>query len=219
VALPQRLLVLEPPLERRPPTRPSRDDREDPPRLGHLGSRAQGGIGARRTRPVLPLSCPRKSEDRFIDRRDAKKRWRAHEGRLHTRSGLFPFQSRFYESSVGRIHYIDEGSGIPILLLHGNPTWSFLYRKIVPRLQDAFRCIAVDYPGFGLSDRPDGYGYTPGEHARVIGELVDHLDLDGFLIMIQDWGGPIGFDIADQASRSRPRDRARQHLVLAGGHP
>lgn len=109
---------------------------------------------------------------------------------------LFPFQSRFYESSVGRVHYIDEGSGIPILLLHGNPTWSFLYRKIVPRLQDGFRCIAVDYPGFGLSDHPDGYGYTPEEHARVIGELVDHLDLDGFLFMVQDWGGPIGFDIA-----------------------
>jgi haloalkane dehalogenase len=110
--------------------------------------------------------------------------------------GLFPFQSRFFESSVGRVHYIDEGAGIPILLLHGNPTWSFLYRKIVPRLQDAFRCIAVDYPGFGLSDRPDGYGYTPDEHANVIGELVDHLDLDGFLLMVQDWGGPIGFDIA-----------------------
>jgi haloalkane dehalogenase len=74
---------------------------------------------------------------------------------------LFPFQSSLYESSAGRVHYIDEGSGIPILLLHGNPTWSFLYRKIIPRLQDAFRCIAVDYPGFGLSDRPDGYGYTP----------------------------------------------------------
>ncbi len=110
--------------------------------------------------------------------------------------GLFPFQSRFYESSVGRVHYIDEGAGIPILLLHGNPTWSFLYRKIVPRLRDAFRCIAVDYPGFGLSDRPDGYGYTPDEHALVVGELVDHLDLNGFLLMVQDWGGPIGFDIA-----------------------
>lgn len=111
---------------------------------------------------------------------------------------LFPFASLFFDSSVGRIHYIDEGAGVPILLLHGNPTWSFLYRKIVPRLQDGFRCIAVDYPGFGLSDRPEGYGYTPEEHARVVGELVDHLDLDGFLMMVQDWGGPIGFDLAIQ---------------------
>ena len=117
-------------------------------------------------------------------------------------SELFPFESRFYESSVGRVHYIDEGSGIPLLLLHGNPTWSFLYRKIVPRLQDAFRCIAVDYPGFGLSDHPDGYGYTPDEHAQPIGELVDHLDLDGFLVMVQDWGGPIGFDIATKRADS-----------------
>lgn len=109
---------------------------------------------------------------------------------------LFPFASRFYESPVGRIHYVDEGSGPPLLLLHGNPTWSFLYRKIVPLLRDDFRCVAVDYPGFGLSDRPDGYGYTPEEHARVVGALVDHLDLDGFLVMVQDWGGPIGFDVA-----------------------
>ena len=113
---------------------------------------------------------------------------------------LFPFASHFHESSLGRVHYIDEGSGVPILLLHGNPTWSFLYRKIVPSLQDSFRCIAVDYPGFGLSDRPDGYGYTPVEHAQVIGELVDHLELDGFLLMVQDWGGPIGFDIATKRS-------------------
>jgi haloalkane dehalogenase len=109
---------------------------------------------------------------------------------------LFPFTSRFYESPVGRIHYIDEGSGIPILLLHGNPMWSFLYRKIVPLLRDDFRCVAVDYPGFGLSDRPEEYGYTPAEHALVIGKLVDHLDLDGFLITMQDWGGPIGLTIA-----------------------
>ena len=90
---------------------------------------------------------------------------------------LFPFASRFYESSVGRVHYIDEGSGVPILLLHGNPTWSFLYRKIVPRLTEGFRCIAVDYPGFGLSDRPESYGYTPEEHARVIGDLVQGMQI------------------------------------------
>lgn len=117
---------------------------------------------------------------------------------------LFPFESRFFESSSGRIHYIDEGDGTTILLLHGNPTWSFLYRKIVPQLKDGFRCIAVDYPGFGLSDRPEDYGYTPGEHSQTIGELVDELDLSGFLIMMQDWGGPIGFSVAlERADRVR----------------
>ncbi|HEX2240750.1 MAG TPA: alpha/beta fold hydrolase [Actinomycetota bacterium] len=117
---------------------------------------------------------------------------------------LFPFESRFFESSAGRVHYIDEGSGSPIVFLHGNPTWSFLYRDIIKGLSDSFRCIAIDYPGFGLSDRPDNYGYTPIEHAQVVGELTDHLDLEGFLMMLQDWGGPIGLKVAcDRAPRVR----------------
>ena len=72
------------------------------------------------------------------------------------------------------------------------------------RLRDRFRAVAVDYPGFGLSERPSGYTYTPAEHARVIGELVDQLDLDGFVTMGQDWGGPISLSIAaDRADRVR----------------
>ena len=87
---------------------------------------------------------------------------------------------------------MDEGSGAPILMLHGNPTWSFLYRGIIVRLRDRFRCVAVDYPGFGLSDRPPGYGYTPAEHAQVVEELVRDLDLTDLIVMGHDWGGPIG---------------------------
>jgi haloalkane dehalogenase len=113
---------------------------------------------------------------------------------------LYPFESRWFESSAGRVHYVDEGEGRVLLLLHGNPTWSFLYRHLISALRDAFRCIAVDYPGFGLSDRPPGYGYTPAEHSRVVGELVDSLELDGFLVMGHDWGGPIGTSVA--AARS-----------------
>lgn len=109
---------------------------------------------------------------------------------------LFPFESRWLESAVGRIHYIDEGAGRPILMLHGNPTWSFLYRGIVTALVDRFRCIAIDYPGFGLSDRPEGYAYTPAEHARVVIELVRDLELSDLVIMGQDWGGPIGIATA-----------------------
>jgi haloalkane dehalogenase len=109
---------------------------------------------------------------------------------------LYPFESRWFNASVGRMHYIDEGSGTPVLLCHGNPTWSFLYRGIVTRLRDRFRCVAVDYLGFGLSERPDRYGYTIDEHARTVGELADHLGLDGFLVMGQDWGGPIGTAVA-----------------------
>jgi haloalkane dehalogenase len=108
----------------------------------------------------------------------------------------FPFESRWFESSVGPVHYIDEGAGRPILFLHGNPDWSFLYRKIVLALGDRFRCIALDYPGFGLSAHPDGYGYTAQEHASVTTELVERLDLQDMIVMGQDWGGPIGMSVA-----------------------
>ena len=111
---------------------------------------------------------------------------------------LFPFQSRWLEIDGIRVHYVDEGAGRPILMCHGNPTWSFLYRKLIGRLQGQFRCVAVDYPGFGLSDRPEGYGYTPAEHAAIVGRLVDQLGLDGFIVMGQDWGGPIGMSVASQ---------------------
>lgn len=118
--------------------------------------------------------------------------------------GLYPFRSRGFDSSQGRVHYIDEGDGPPIVLWHGNPTWSFLYRHIVVALRDRFRCIAPDYLGFGLSDRPAAFGYTIEEHARVAGEFVDHLGLDGYLSMGQDWGGPIGMAVAvERAERVR----------------
>ena len=112
---------------------------------------------------------------------------------------FFPFESRWFDSSVGPIHYIDEGDGRPLLLLHGNPDWSFLYRKIVVGLKDRFRCVALDYPGFGLSVQPDDtYRFTPAEHAVVVRELVEHLDLQDAVVMGQDWGGPIGMDIASR---------------------
>lgn len=109
---------------------------------------------------------------------------------------LFPFESRFFESGAGRVHYVDEGEGPPMLFLHGNPTWSFLYRDVIRELREHFRCVAPDYPGFGLSDRPDAYGYTPKEHARVVLELVRALDLDDLTVVGHDWGGPIGMWLA-----------------------
>lgn len=109
---------------------------------------------------------------------------------------LFPFESRWYEGAGSRVHYVDEGKGRPVVMLHGNPTWSFLYRKVISQLTGEFRCIAVDYPGFGISERPSGYGYTAAEHAQVIGKLVDELGLDGFIVVGQDWGGPIGMTVA-----------------------
>lgn len=112
---------------------------------------------------------------------------------------LYPFESRWFDSSVGPVHYIDEGEGPTVLLLHGNPDWSFLYRKIISALRSEARCVAPDYPGFGLSVHPDGYRYTAAEHADVVLELVEHLDLTDVVVMGQDWGGPIGMDIASRA--------------------
>jgi haloalkane dehalogenase len=108
---------------------------------------------------------------------------------------LYPFESNWFDGTSGRMHYVDDGSGPPILFCHGNPTWSFLYREIIKALRDHFRCIAPDYLGFGLSDRPPGFGYTIEEHAQAVGDLVDHLGLDGYLSMGQDWGGPISMAV------------------------
>jgi haloalkane dehalogenase len=109
---------------------------------------------------------------------------------------LYPFSSRFADVAGARVDYLDEGDGPPLLLLHGNPTWSFLYRDVVKGLRDRFRCIAVDHPGFGLSQPQPGYRFTPAEHADVLEQLVLALDLTGITMMVQDWGGPIGFAAA-----------------------
>ncbi|MER5638561.1 haloalkane dehalogenase [Kitasatospora sp. NPDC002227] len=117
---------------------------------------------------------------------------------------LYPFESRWFDSSAGRVHYIDEGAGPAIVFCHGSPTWSFLYRHIVKSLRGAYRCIAVDHLGFGLSERPVGFGYTIAEHTAVLGELIDRLGLDDFVLMGQDWGGPIGLGAAvSRADRVR----------------
>jgi haloalkane dehalogenase len=109
---------------------------------------------------------------------------------------LYPFESRHATIAGARVHYVDEGEGPSLLLLHGNPTWSFLYRELIRGLSDRFRCVAPDLPGFGLSRAAPGYGFTAAEHAAVIERLVLELDLAGVTLMVQDWGGPIGFGVA-----------------------
>jgi haloalkane dehalogenase len=121
---------------------------------------------------------------------------------------LFPFESRYAEVGGARVHYVDEGSGPSLLLLHGNPTWSFLYRDVIKGLRDRFRCIAPDHPAFGLSEAPTGYGYTPAEHAGVLEKLILELDLTDVTMMAQDWGGPIGF-----AAATRHPDRFSRFVI------
>lgn len=122
---------------------------------------------------------------------------------------LFPFDSQFMEIDGNVVHYVDEGTGPILLMLHGNPTWSFLWRDVISALSDEFRCIALDYPGFGLSTARPGYRYLPEEHADVVTSFVDTLAINGATLVGQDWGGPIGLAVAQR--RSGTFDR----LVLA----
>jgi haloalkane dehalogenase len=112
--------------------------------------------------------------------------------------GSFPFESRFAEVSGARVHYVDEGEGPALLMVHGNPTWSYLFRRLIPLLRDRFRCIAADLPGFGLSTPPAGYDFLPQSHAAVLGGLVERLELSAFTPLVQDWGGPIGLSVAER---------------------
>ena len=69
----------------------------------------------------------------------------------------YPFASHYFQTAAGRLHYVDEGQGAPIVMVHGNPTWSFLYRHLIKQLRTDYRCVAVDHLGFGLSDKPIGW--------------------------------------------------------------
>ena len=111
---------------------------------------------------------------------------------------IYPFESKWMEIENIPVHYIDEGSGPVILFCHGNPSWSLLYSGIIQGLRDKYRCIAMDYPGFGMSGKPDinTYGYTPAEHSGVLKSFVEKLGLEKFHIFVQDWGGPIGLGMA-----------------------
>lgn len=105
----------------------------------------------------------------------------------------FPFKENYAEIDGVRLHYVDEGSGPPILMVHGQPTWSYLYRKMIPPLVAAgYRCVAPDLMGFGLSDKPtDESEYTLRRHVELVTGLVEQLGLEGITTVGQDWGGPI----------------------------
>ena len=110
----------------------------------------------------------------------------------------FPFESRFLETTFGRIHYVDEGphDGEVVVLVHGTPSWSFEYRHLIPVLARTRRVIAVDHLGFGLSERPTDFPYTPEAHTQVLREVIDGLGLTRFALAVHDYGGPIALPIA-----------------------
>jgi haloalkane dehalogenase len=108
----------------------------------------------------------------------------------------YPFDPKFFRTPAGSMHYIDEGSGDPVVFVHGNPVWSFVYRNVIARLLPDFRCIAPDHIGFGLSEKPQDWSYLPEEHARNFELLLDSLDLKRITLVVNDWGGPIGLSYA-----------------------
>ena len=113
----------------------------------------------------------------------------------------YPFHGRYLSAGHCRLHLLDEGGGPPLLMLHGNPGWSFLYRHLVRELSGHFRCLVPDLPGFGLSAPPSGWTGGPGEHAAILERLVLDLDLRGVLLLGQEWGGAIGLDVATRHPR------------------
>ena len=110
----------------------------------------------------------------------------------------YDFEPHWFEWEGLRLHYLDEGEGPPVVLFHGEPTWSFLYRKVIPQLTSAgYRAIAPDYFGFGKSDKPtDPDSYSYDLHTRAMAALLSDLGTEGACAVVQDWGGPIGLRLA-----------------------
>ncbi len=110
----------------------------------------------------------------------------------------FPFRSKFRDYDGLRLAHLDEGEGRPVIFFHGEPTWSFLWRKVIPPVLEAgYRCIAPDLPGFGRSDKPtdlDWYSYD--RHTDAAADLLERLDLREATAVVHDWGGPVGLRAA-----------------------
>ncbi len=108
----------------------------------------------------------------------------------------YPFEPRTLDVDGGRLSYVDEGEGAPIVMVHGTPTWSFLYRHLIRSLKERHRCVVPDHLGFGLSDRPRDWSYRPEDQARNLARLIESLALKDLTLVVHDYGGPIGLAYA-----------------------
>ncbi len=131
--------------------------------------------------------------------------WRSH----------YPFKSYFLDLPEGRLHYVDEGEGDPLLLVHGNPTWSFHWRKLIAAQRDRYRVIALDHMGCGLSDKPRDWQYDLSGHIQNLGRLLTKLNLQRTTLIAHDWGGPIGLGTMLEA----PERFSRLILLNTGAWP
>lgn len=121
----------------------------------------------------------------------------------------YPFTSNFMEVAGYKLHYLDEGRGDPIVLVHGNPTWSFYYRNLISILKQNHRVIAVDNLGCGLSEKPQDFRYNLANHIDNLQLLLDKLDIKDYRMVVHDWGGAIGFGLA-----TREPERVRGVVIL-----
>ena len=124
---------------------------------------------------------------------------------------LYPFQSHWLEIDGQRMHYLDEGEGPVLLLVHGNPTWSFYWRELVTALRGRYRVVVPDHVGCGLSDKPTEaqYPYRLARRVDDLGRLIERLELDRITLVAHDWGGAIGMG----AAVARPERFARFVLM------
>jgi haloalkane dehalogenase len=126
----------------------------------------------------------------------------------------YDFEPNWFDADGLRLHYVDEGDGSPVVCFHGEPTWAYLYRRMLPPLVGArHRVICPDYAGFGRSDKPTERGwYTYDRHVELVSGLLDGLDLGGVTVVVQDWGGPIGLRWAVEHG-----DRVTRLVILNTG--
>ncbi|HEY2603829.1 MAG TPA: haloalkane dehalogenase [Thermoleophilaceae bacterium] len=126
----------------------------------------------------------------------------------------YDFEPHYAEVDGLRLHYVDEGAGDPVVCFHGEPTWAYLYRKLLPPLVAAGRrVICPDYAGFGRSDKPTERGwYTYDRHVELVSGVLDELDLDDATVVVQDWGGAIGLRWAVEHA-----DRVARLVILNTG--
>lgn len=118
----------------------------------------------------------------------------------------FPFEPHYVEINGARVHYLDEGAGEVVLCLHGEPTWSYLYRKMIPVLARSYRVIAMDFIGFGRSDKfAERQAYTFDMHRSTLVGFIEELDLTGITAVMQDWGGIIGLRVVTEMPESFAR--------------
>jgi len=128
---------------------------------------------------------------------------------------LYPFVSQHLPLESLRYHYLDEGAGSPLLMVHGNPTWSFYWRNLAIAFRDRFRVVVPDHMGCGLSDKPQEYPYRLSQHIENLVRLIRHLDLSDISLLVHDWGGAIGLGAALQV----PERVARIVLFNTGAYP